>query len=76
MKVFRLERVGAGPGTVLFSCEHVLGASVDVVDAEEVRELLKHAAHLLHHSSCDCEGCVAIRREHAKKILDYLVQPG
>lgn len=40
-KKFKLQRVGAGPGIVLFSCEHVLGDEVEVVDAKDHAELVR-----------------------------------
>lgn len=44
LKRFRLERVGAGPGTAVFTCDQLLGASVDVVDAAEVAAVERDAA--------------------------------
>jgi hypothetical protein len=35
IKRFKLRRVGAGPGCAVFECDQLLGAEVEVVDAEE-----------------------------------------
>lgn len=44
LKRFRLERVGAGLGTAVFTCEQLLGPSVEVVDAAEIGAVERDAA--------------------------------
>lgn len=44
VKRFKLERVGAGPGVALFSCEHLLGVSVEVVAAADYEAVAADAA--------------------------------
>jgi hypothetical protein len=43
-KRFLLRRLGAGPGEAIFSCEHLLGDSVEVVDARDFDAVVDDAA--------------------------------
>lgn len=72
MNTFKLERVGAGPGVALFSCNQLIGVEAELVEAAPVRILLHQAAALLGHSSCACPTCVGIRDELAAKIDKHL----
>ncbi len=57
---YRLERVGAGPGTAVFSCEQVLGTSVEVVDAADYDALVARVREALVYLSEDQPGTAAL----------------
>lgn len=44
VKRFKLTRVGAGPGVAVFTCEQLLGAAVEVIDAADYDAVAADAA--------------------------------
>jgi hypothetical protein len=69
-KRFRLERVGAGPGSAIFSCEHLLGESVEVVDAADFDAVVDDAARFSMRRHKDAERYRYLRRCIRVRKLD------
>jgi hypothetical protein len=75
-KRFLLRRVGAGPGEAIFSCEHLLGDSVEVVDARDFDAVVDDAARYRFLHACVRRLTVHLNRDYILLHPQYISATG